>query len=115
MLGEDIEGFSPSPDDMKTLLVNIALKFLYKTESFKQEMVNLVVSRHTNWTNPSDRNSLRIQLVKILGDVNSACLRLKWLVSIKSRHRPEISCIISHQILRMTSYQNQVGFQGLRI
>jgi hypothetical protein len=57
---EQMEGFSPSQEDMKTLLVPHALNFLYKTDSFKTEIVNLVASHYTSWTGPSDTNNTRL-------------------------------------------------------
>ncbi|XP_045206754.2 liver carboxylesterase-like [Mercenaria mercenaria] len=37
---------------------------------FKSEMMKLVEAQYTNWTNPNNSNSIRLQITKLLGDAN---------------------------------------------
>ncbi|XP_045206718.2 acetylcholinesterase-like [Mercenaria mercenaria] len=66
---DKLEALKPTRENMTLNYIPSMLNYLYKMD-FKTEVTNLVAAQYTNWKDPSDSNSIRLQITKLLGDVS---------------------------------------------
>ncbi|XP_045187887.2 carboxylesterase 5A-like [Mercenaria mercenaria] len=64
-----IENMQPTRQEMKRQYLPAAMNMLYRT-GFADEIMNLVEAHYTNWSNPDDFHSIRLQITKLLGDAS---------------------------------------------